>query len=332
MLDDFKKHHGLVTTLLIFGILALAFYLFQWIWLGIAFFSDVIVILFVAWVLSFVLEPFVEKTSKVTRLPKVWSATLIYLIFFGILAAAISLFIPVVVAQIQTLSKVLPKYQASFPYYVHKLTNTGVTFIDNSLTYIPSVAGFLFSTFMVLIVSFYFVLDKDRFNKELYTLLPQKWHAHAQYLQELIDSTFGSFIRMQIIFGIVAGLATWLIMTAFGVEFAASTSLIAGLLTIIPVIGGILALIPPVAIAFFVDPVKGLLVLLTLITMQQIFFNIVVPKLLGRALQLHPVIVLLSFLIGYKIAGGFGVIFAVPVFGILFVVAHQIAHHFLDEK
>lgn len=332
MFDELKKQSALVTTLLVLAICALSLYLFQWVWLGISFFSDVIIILFTAWVLSFILGPFVEKISKITRLPKVWSATLIYLLFFGILAAAISLFVPVVVAQVQTLSKVLPKYQASFPYYVHRLTNAGVALVDNSLSYIPSVAGFLFSAFMILIVSFYFVLDKERMNDELYTLLPKKWHGHAKYLQELIDSTFGSFIRMQIIFGIIAGIATWLIMTAFGVDFAASTSLIAGLLTFIPMIGGLLALIPPVAIALFIDPVRGLLVLLALLAMQQIVFNIIGPRLLGRALQLHPVIVLLSFFIGYKIAGGFGVIFAVPVFAVLFVILHSISHHFLEEK
>lgn len=332
MLDELKKQSALVTILLILGVLALFFYVFQWVWLGLSFFSDVIVILFTAWILSFILEPFVEKITKITKLPKVWSAAIVYLVFFGILAVAISLFIPVVVAQIQTLTKVLPKYQASFPFYVHKITNVSVSFVDNSLSLIPSVAGFLFSAFMVLIVSFYFVLDKERINKEIYTLLPKKWHGHAKYLQELIDSTFGSFIRMQIIFGIVAGIATWLIMTGFGVDFAASTSLMAGLLTVVPVVGGLLALIPPVAIALFIDPIRGLLVLLALLAMQQIVFNIIGPKLLGRALQLHPVIVLLAFFVGFKIAGGFGVIFAVPVFAVLFVILHSIAHHFLEEK
>ncbi len=332
MLDEFRKQKGLVTTLLILGIIAISFYLFQWVWLGVTFFSDVIIILFTAWVLSFILGPFVEKVSQVARLPKIWSATLIYLLFFGVLAAAVSLFIPVVVVQIQTLSKVLPKYQASFPYYVHRLTDVGVAFVDNALSFLPSVAGFLFSTFMVLIVSFYFVLDKERMNKELYSLLPKRWHGQAQYLQDVIDSTFGSFIRMQIIFAFIAGIATWLIMTAFGVDFAASTGLISGLLTVIPMIGGILALIPPFAIAFFIDPVRGLLVLITLLAMQQIVFNIIGPRLLGQALQLHPVIVLLSFFIGYKIAGGFGVIFAVPIFAVLFVILHSIAHHFLEER
>jgi len=66
--------------------------------------------------------------------------------------------------------------------------------------------------------------------------------------------------------------------------------------------------------------------------MQQIIFNIVAPRVMGKALQLHPVVVLLSFLIGYKVAGGFGVIFAVPVLGVLFVILHNIGHHFLDER
>ncbi|HEX7042418.1 MAG TPA: AI-2E family transporter, partial [Patescibacteria group bacterium] len=133
MLDELKKQSALVTTLLILLIFAVGFYLLQWILVGISFFSDIIIILFLAWILSFILEPFVEKTSKMTRLPKVWSATLIYLVFFGILTTVISLFIPVVAAQIQTLPKVLPKYQDSFPYYVHRLTNMGLSLLDNSL-------------------------------------------------------------------------------------------------------------------------------------------------------------------------------------------------------
>lgn len=185
---------------------------------------------------------------------------------------------------------------------------------------------------MVVIASFYFVVDKDRINREIFFLIPKKYHEHGHYVQELIDNTFGSFIRVQIIFGIIAGLATWIIMSIFGVGFAASTSLVSGILTIVPIVGGLLALIPPVAIAFLVDPWKALFVLISLVVMQQIIFNIVFPRVVGKALKLHPVIVIFSFFVGYKIGGSFGVIFAVPIIAIVLVILHRLSHHFLEEK
>lgn len=332
MLDHLRKQSGLISTLLVLLILAVGIYLFQFVWQFLLFFSDIIVILVIAWVLSFILGPFVEGLHDRLRFPRSISALLIYTLFFGLLALTIFLFVPVVSSQVQSLTKELPKYQRTFPTYVNKLTALTVSLADNSLSLIPGVAGVLFDGFLVLITSFYFVLDKERINREIYTLLPRKWHDHAHYVQDLIDSTFGSFLRMQIIFGIVAGIATWIIMSAFGLPYGASSSLVAGLLTIIPLIGGLLALVPPVLIAFLIDPARAVLVLITLIAMQQIIFNIVAPRLMGRALKLHPVVVLFSFLIGYKVAGGFGVIFAIPVLGVLFVILHNLSHHYLEQK
>lgn len=332
MLEDLKKQSSLTQILIVLLIAAVGIYLFQFVWQFLVFFSDIIVILATAWVLSFILGPFVEKLHELFHIPRGSSALLVFAAFFGLLALTIILFIPTVAAQVQSLSKVLPKYEATYPAYLNKLTAFTVSLADNSLSLIPSLAGFLFDGFLVFITSFYFVVDKKRINEELYLIIPKKWHPHAEYVQNVIDNTFGSFIRMQVVFGIVAGIATWIIMTAFGLGYAASTSLVAGILTIIPLIGGLLALIPPVLIAFLIDPARAVLVLVSLVVMQQIIFNIIAPRVMGKALQLHPVIVLLSFFIGYKVAGGFGVIFAVPVLGVLFVILHNIGHHFLDAK
>lgn len=332
MLDQLKKQSALTNILLVLLIIASGIYVSQFAWQFFSFFSDIIVILVSAWVLSFILGPFAEKLSSWTKLSLAWAAGIVYLLFFGIFVVTIMAFIPAVSAQTQSLLRELPHYQASFPLYVNKLTTGVISLADNSLSLIPSVATALADIVIVLILSFYFVVDKARLNRELYSLVPKRWHEHAKYMQELIDATFGTFIRVQVLFGLIAGVATWLIMTLFGVGFAASSGLVAGILTVIPLIGGLLALIPPVLIAFFIDPARALLVLIALIAMQQIIFNIFFPRVLGKALRLHPIIVLLSFLIGYKVAGGFGIIFAVPVFGILFIIAHRLSHHFLEAR
>jgi len=332
MLDELKKHSYLVTTFFILGSIALGIYVFQTLWAVLGFFSDVLVILFSAWILGLILSPAVEFLEKKFRLPKPLAAGIIFLLFFALFAYAVFLFIPVVMSQYFAFLNVLPKYQQTFPYYVNRATQISLTAIGNSLSILPAIGSFLVNLIIVLIVSFYFVVDKERINRELLYLVPKKYHEHFIYVQQLVDTTFGAFIRVQIIFGIIAGLATWGIMTVFGVGYAATVSLIAGILTIIPLIGGLLALIPPVAIALLIDPWKALLVLIALVAMQQIIFNILFPRVVGKALQLHPVIVILSFFVGFKLAGSFGVIFAVPIIAVVLLIFHRLYHHFLGEK
>ena len=331
MLDELKRHSRLVLAFFILASAALAIYLFQILWGVLGFFSDVLIILITAWIVSFILGPAVETLEKRLNMPKVAAAIIVYLLFFALFAFAIMAFIPVVTSQYFALVKVLPKYQHTFPYYVNRATQIVLTTVGNSLTFIPAIGSFFVGLIMVLITSFYFVVDKERINREIFLFIPKKHHNHALYVQNLIDNTFGSFIRMQIIFGIIAGLATWIIMTIFGVGFAASTSLIAGILTIVPLVGGLFALVPPVAIALLSDPWKALFVLISLVVMQQIIFNIIFPRVVGNALRLHPVVVIFSFFVGYKIAGSFGVIFAVPVIAVVLVILHRLSHHFLEN-
>ena len=331
MLDELKKQSTLVTIFLVLASAALGVYVFQVFWNVLGFFSDVLIILFSAWILSFILGPAVEFLSQKLRMSKLIAAAIVYLVFFALFAFAIFNFIPVVTSQYFAFVKVLPKYQHTFPYYVNRATQITLTAVGDSLTLIPAIGSFLVGLIMVLIASFYFVVDRERIQKEIFFLVPKKYREHAQYVQEVIDNTFGSFIRVQIIFGVIAGIATWAIMTIFGVGFAASVALISGILTIIPLVGGLFALVPPVAIAFLADPWKALFVLLSLVAMQQIIFNIVFPKVVGNALKLHPVVVIFSFFIGYKIAGSFGVIFAVPVIAVVLVVLHRLSHHFFPS-
>lgn len=331
MLEEVKKQLTSVNILVMLLILAVGIYIFQTAWQVLGIFSDIIIILFSAWVISFILEPSVLHTARFLRIPRSASAALIYTAFFGLIALTIILFIPAISTQLAHFNKIIPKYVASYPQFVTKMTNTGLGYLENSLPIIPSVASFLFYVFLVLIISFYLVVDKERLQKELYNITPKKWKEHVAFTQELIESTFGSFIRVQLVFGLIAGIATWITLLIAGVNFAATTAIVAGIFTTIPFIGPVLGIIPPVAVALLADPLRGLIVFIILLLFQQILFNIIGPKLMGRAFKMHPIIVLLSFIVGYKIFGPAGAIFSVPILGIIIVIIHRLSRHFLSE-
>ncbi|MGH7245989.1 MAG: AI-2E family transporter [Candidatus Levyibacteriota bacterium] len=332
MIEEIKKQFTSVQILITLLIIAVSIYLFQLAWQVLGIFSDVIVIVVSAWVISFILEPVVNNFHAFTKIPKVFAGLFIYTLFFGIITFAIMLFIPEVAVQIQSLGKILPQYEKTSPFFVSKISSFMITFFENSLSYIPSFATFIFNIFIVLIVSFYFVIDRQKISGELLKLIPEKWQKDAQFFQDVVDSTFGSFLRVQLLFGLFSGVATWLVMTLTNVNFAASTALLAGLLTIIPLVGPIFAIIPPVLIAFLIDPTHALIVFLLLLIIQQIIFNVIGPKLLGNALKLHPIVVLLSFFVGYKISGPVGAVFAVPVLGVLVVLLQRIGHHYIGGE
>src|SRR5258708_7818142 len=207
-------------------IIAVGIYLFQIFWQVIANFSDILVILICAWLLSFILAPFVNTLRSRLKISKIIAAFVVYTIFFALIAVIIQSFIPTVYGQTQQLVHILPQYINSSPPFLRKSLEFTTTYLDNALPIISSIATILFDIFLVLIISFYFVIDSERINEELYHLTPKKWHENMKFIQLVIDTTFASFIRVQLLFGVLSGLSTWIVLRIFNVEFAASTALL----------------------------------------------------------------------------------------------------------
>lgn len=333
MFEEIKKELSsfkLLTTLLT---VAVAIYLFQMLWQVILGFSDLIIILVLAWLLSFILEPLVEKLAKLSELPKIWSALFIYLFFTILFTAMIFLFIPIVSSQFQSLSKVIPQVLSPYPNFLNSWNNALAKSMDGLIGFIPSLAAAFVDIILILILSFYFILDKEKINSEIYKLAPNAWHRNLKFIQKVVEENFSAFLQIQVIFGIIAGVSTWIVLRIFSVDFAASVSLLSGILTIIPLIGPLLALIPPVFVVLATDPNNlslALIILAILLIIQQIIFNFIGPKLMGKAFKLHPIIVFLSIILGFKIAGAFGAIFIVPILGIAIVVLKELGYHFIN--
>ncbi len=335
MLDDLKRELTSFRLLASLLTIAVSIYLIQIFWQVIQNFFDIIIILVLAWLLSFILEPLVDSIGKLTKLSKTYSSLIVY-IFFGLLFSfMIFIFIPVVTSQFQSLSKIIPQFLAPYPTYLKAWNNAITKSVDVFIALIPSLATVFIDIIFILFLSFYLIVDKEKINEEIYKLAPKGWHSNLRFIQKVIDSTFSSFLQIQVIFGIISGITTWMVLTVFGVNYAASISLLAGILTVIPLIGPVLALIPPVFIVLATNPSNttiALLIFAILLLIQQVIFNFIGPKLMGRAFRLHPVIVFLSIIVGYKIAGGFGAIFAVPVLGIAVIVLKELGHYFINPE
>lgn len=333
MIDEIKKELTSYRLLAVLLTVAVFIYLSQ-IFIGvIGHFSDIILIFISAWVLSFILDPVADKISKLTGLSLLISAFLVYLILASLFSIGVAIFIPIVSFQLETLSRLVPEYMESAPRFLQNWNAVVIGGIENSADILPSVANFFVSVLLILILSFYLIVDKQRINEEMYRLAPSSWHKNMGFLENVINDTVASFLRIQVIFAVLQGIATWIVMTVFGIPFAASTSLIASFLAIVPLIGPLLGLIPPVTVSLVSvpdNPTQALIIFAILLVVQQVAYNALAPRLFGKAFQLHPIIIFISFIVGYKLAGGIGAILAVPVLGIISIVVKEYAHNFIN--
>ncbi len=332
MFNEIRKNYNLVRILIILLIIATGSYVLSLAWIVVSKFLNLFVILLSAWLLGFILEPVVGRIQGLLKMPKLVATIITYLLVFALLLILSIAYVPLVTSQILTITKILPQYLKSAPPIIVAINKSLSDQIANSITLIPSFAQFLFLTFITLVLSFYFIVDQEKINKEFFNLIPRQRHDVFRFTQKVINDTFISFLRVQLFYSISSGILTWIILKTFNIDFAASIAFISGVFAFIPLIGPILALIPPILIALLADPVKALIIGAILLVAQQITFTIIGPKLLGKAFQLHPAIILISFLVGLQFAGALGAFFAIPVLGIGTVMIRKFGHYFLSVE
>ena len=116
----------------------------------------------------------------------------------------------------------------------------------------------------------------------------------------------------KVLLGDVIGIFTWIGLTAFGLQFAVPLGLIAGILEIVPTIGPIIAAVPAIIVALTISPGFAISIMLFYILVQMLENNILVPKIMQKAVGLNPIVIIIGVLIGSKFLGILGALLAVP--------------------
>jgi len=181
-------------------------------------------------------------------------------------------------------------------------------------------SGFL--AFIYLIFSgIYLSLSGDKLQDGLLSIFPAQYQDEIETLLGRIKTTWDAFFRGQITLMFIIGLLVWLGATILGLPGAFPLAVISGLLEIIPNLGPILATIPAVVVALLQGstwlPVNNfifaLIVIVFYILIQQFENTLIVPRVLGGAVELHPLIIMTGVLVGASVWGILGALLAAPV-------------------
>ncbi|HKG56489.1 MAG TPA: AI-2E family transporter [Candidatus Limnocylindrales bacterium] len=289
--------------------------------------------------LVYLLDPPVERLARL-GLPRWVSILGVYAVVAIILSQVAGLMIRPLVEQIRAVASDLPGYLKQLdglyrgldlPPQVRDSVDRWLSTVSSGGGFDPSVllpvvnvgAGLLSAILGYIIIpvwAFYLLKDRPQLTAAFDRSLPEEWRADVRNVTGLVTRVFGQWIRGQLFLGLVVGVATFLGLELLGLtidpvfsRFALLLSIIAGVLELLPIIGPIIAAIPAVLLAATagVQPAIAAVVLYTLV--QQVENNVLVPKIQGDAVELHPSAVMFALVVGGAIGGLLGAILALPI-------------------
>jgi predicted PurR-regulated permease PerM len=191
----------------------------------------------------------------------------------------------------------------------------------------------LFQVTLVLIFSISFLLDGDKLASTALGAIPARWREGATLVVKSVETSFGSFVRGQLLSALAYALLNAAILLAFGLPYVAVGALATGLLIIVPLVGNYLAFIPPLVICLVVRPDATLVLFVVLVVVQGIYMNVVSPRIMAKAVNMHPLMTMGSILVFGQLGGFWGALFGIPIASTLSMLARptlQLVHNYLN--
>jgi predicted PurR-regulated permease PerM len=207
------------------------------------------------------------------------------------------------------------------------LSNEINTVSSNAYTLTTQVFGGLFSFLMIFVLTFYMLWYYEEFKKLFSRMFPSHGRAYILSTLEKINDKLGAWLRGQVILSVFVSVISWITLTALGIPNALPLALLSGILEIVPTLGPILSSIPAIIVALTISPQLALTVTIAYILIQLIENNLLVPKVMERAVGLNPIVIILGVLIGANLIGIAGALLAIPIITFVVVIFKS-----LDQK
>ena len=333
--------HRWLTALIILGTVAVIFVVINDVVSLVAYFNDVIMIFFLAWLLAFILSPLASAlVHLVPRLPRALAVILVYALLIVLLVAAILLVAQQLYSSINSLIvglNTLDLRQTLQPYQdrlnsiggnqisLYDQVNSLLANLKNSAADLAqplggvAVAslGIFGNLLFVFFLSLYMAVDRDRIVSFLFRLVPPAYTDEAKLLEHSVSRSFGGFLRGQALSGVIYGTISMAASLLLGLPYMPVTAASSGILQAIPFFGPFISWMPPVLVAIFFVPSAALPVFMIMVAGWFVLMNVIQPRLMAEAVGLHPVVVLGSVMIGSKMAGIPGAIFGIPVAAVI---------------
>jgi len=300
--------------------------------------KDILFILLLVLIIVAAISPVVNKLSK--KIPRLLAIIFVYLLMVILLGLFSYLIFPPLVTEVKELSKQLPDLALiNSPEYVtlkavivssqeglvslaKELTNFSSRIYSTTLGFF----GGIITVITVIILSFYLLIEEHGARNFIKQHLPIENRETTVEILRRVVYKIGSWIKAQLWLGLIVGLLNFVGLLIIGLPYAISLAIWTAVTELIPYVGPVLGGIPTVIVAFLffpAEPIKWVLIIIWFTAVQQLEAQFLVPKIMQKVIGLSPVIIILSILVGGKIAGLMGVILAIPTAAIISVLIQE---------
>jgi predicted PurR-regulated permease PerM len=194
----------------------------------------------------------------------------------------------------------------------------GLTGAAISIT--KSVLALVVAIITIAFLTFFMLLEGPAWMDRFYGLLPERLQPRWRKIGHDVYRTVGGYVTGNLLISLIAGTLTTIVLLALGVPYAVALGVIVAILDLIPLAGATIAAIIIGTVAFLHTITAGIVVVIFFLVYQQVENHFLQPVIYGRTVQLSPLAVLISVLIGAKLAGILGALGAIPVAGAIQVI------------
>lgn len=281
--------------------------------------KDILVLLFVCLVFMEALNPTISRLEKL-KIPRPVAIIFVYFFVVSIFIFALAGMVPILLTQTSELIRILPSTLQNVQ--ILGLSAIDLTSQFKLLESIPAdiartivlLFSNLFSGFVILVITFYLLLERRHLDKYSLKVSGAKGQILIAKIFDELEGRLGSWVNGQIILMLIIGILSYIGYLLIGLPYALPLALIAGLLEIVPNIGPIIATFLAALVGLTISPLTAGLAVVWGLVIQQIENNFIVPKIMKAAVGINPVVTILTIATGAKIGGVGGALLAVPIF------------------
>ncbi|MFA5942738.1 MAG: AI-2E family transporter [Candidatus Paceibacterota bacterium] len=299
---------------------------------------ELVLLVLAAIVIASAIEPWIAFFIR-RRIPRFFSALLVYFLVFGSIFSILYFFFPPIIADAANFLSVLPQYldtlhaSASFPdivdatasisgqadlqSFIQTLLSLQSVFYANAssmLQLIITLFDSVFAMVLIIVLSFYFALQDTGVDDFLRLVMPVAYEDYSVDLWRRAQKKIGLWMQGQVLLSVIVGILVYLGLLIIGVPYALLLAVFTAVAEIIPIFGSLIAGALAVAVGYSEGGVALAAIVLGLyVVVNQFEANLIYPLIVKKVIGVPPLLVIVALIAGYTLAGFLGALLSVPI-------------------
>jgi predicted PurR-regulated permease PerM len=308
--------------------------------------SAMLVLIGVAFFLALGLEPAASWFVN-HKLPRWAATTLVFVVFLGLMAAFVSAAIPPLTEQAHQLITQAPQYlqqaqdhssaigKLNDRFHLQQritdaLNGSGGSALTGVIDAGTAVFGAVTDTLIVIVLTVYFLFDLPRIRTTLYRLVPNTRRPRTILIGDQVFAKVGAYVLGNVLISVITGGATFVWLMAFGVPYPLLLGIFVGLLDLVPVVGSTIAGVVVALVALTVSLPVCIATIAFFVVFRLIEDYLLVPRIIGRAVNVPALITVVAVLIGGAVLGIVGALVAIPIAAAVQLIIQEVLYPRLD--